>query len=140
MFVMVSEKRVMKKIIFFDGDGTLWYPKETKHKRNPVWIYKDKTIKYYNDFNKDLDDILSVISGYKKLIAKLDATKKFRSFLTYIDPLGKEDIFVNSVLIVTDNKVTTDQEGSDEKDFVEFRYDFRLQKQLVINICIEIEC
>lgn len=35
----------MKKIIFFDGDGTLWYPKKTKYSKHPVWIYKDKRIK-----------------------------------------------------------------------------------------------
>ena len=28
-----------KKIIFFDGDGTLWYPKSTKRTRKPHWIY-----------------------------------------------------------------------------------------------------
>lgn len=37
---------MMKKIIFFDGDGTLWYPKKTKYSRYPAWIYgeyrKDK--------------------------------------------------------------------------------------------------
>lgn len=29
-----------KKIIFFDGDGTLWYPKKTKRTIVPHWIYK----------------------------------------------------------------------------------------------------
>ena len=28
-----------KKIIFFDGDGTLWYPKSTKYSKKPHWIY-----------------------------------------------------------------------------------------------------
>ncbi|OIO81730.1 hypothetical protein AUJ84_00390 [Candidatus Pacearchaeota archaeon CG1_02_32_132] len=31
-----------KKIVFFDGDGTIWYPKRTKWKEGPWWIYKDK--------------------------------------------------------------------------------------------------
>jgi len=31
---------VKKKIIFFDGDGTLWYPKKTKHQEKPHWVYK----------------------------------------------------------------------------------------------------
>ena len=35
----------MKKIIFFDGDGTLWYPKKTKYSKHPVWIYRDRRIK-----------------------------------------------------------------------------------------------
>ena len=33
-----------KKIIFFDGDGTIWYPKKTKRKKAPHWIYLDKKI------------------------------------------------------------------------------------------------
>ena len=36
----------MKKIIFFDADGTLWYPKSTKYRKHPVWIWnKYKNIK-----------------------------------------------------------------------------------------------
>jgi len=31
----------MKKIIFFDGDGTLWYPKLTKYEKKPDWIYEN---------------------------------------------------------------------------------------------------
>jgi len=34
-----------KKIIFFDGDGTLWFPKKTKHTIKPHWVYKDSSIK-----------------------------------------------------------------------------------------------
>lgn len=34
-----------KKIIFFDGDGTLWYPIKTKRKEAPHWIYLDKQMK-----------------------------------------------------------------------------------------------
>jgi len=33
-----------KKIIFFDGDGTIWYPKSTKREKAPHWIYSDKKI------------------------------------------------------------------------------------------------
>jgi putative hydrolase of the HAD superfamily len=29
-----------KKIIFLDGDGTLWYPKKTKRSEKPHWIYE----------------------------------------------------------------------------------------------------
>jgi len=32
-----------KKIIFFDGDGTLWYPKNTKRSKRPDWIYSKNT-------------------------------------------------------------------------------------------------
>lgn len=30
-----------KKIIFLDGDGTLWYPKATKRTQKPHWVYHD---------------------------------------------------------------------------------------------------
>lgn len=33
-----------KTIIFFDGDGTLWYPIKTKHTVKPHWLYADKSI------------------------------------------------------------------------------------------------
>lgn len=35
----------MKKIIFFDADGTLWYPKKTKFEEKPWWIYFDPETK-----------------------------------------------------------------------------------------------
>ncbi len=31
-----------KKILFFDGDGTMWYPKSTKRTKAPHWIYTDE--------------------------------------------------------------------------------------------------
>jgi magnesium-dependent phosphatase-1 len=37
-----------KKVIFFDADGTLWYPIKTKHTVKPHWLYKDKSIKNYH--------------------------------------------------------------------------------------------
>jgi len=30
-----------KTIIFFDGDGTLWYPRRTKWTKKPNWIYRE---------------------------------------------------------------------------------------------------
>lgn len=37
-----------KKIIFFDGDGTLWYPESTERRVKPWWIYSDTNIQ--NDY------------------------------------------------------------------------------------------
>jgi FMN phosphatase YigB (HAD superfamily) len=34
----------MKKVIFFDGDGTLWYPAKTKRTVRPHWVYHDPSI------------------------------------------------------------------------------------------------
>ncbi len=31
----------MIKIVFFDGCGTLWYPRQTGRDENPVWIYRN---------------------------------------------------------------------------------------------------
>ena len=53
-----------KKIIFFDADGTLWYPIKTKYKEQPHWIYKDKSIK---DYHTHLVLIPTVESTLKKL-------------------------------------------------------------------------
>jgi FMN phosphatase YigB (HAD superfamily) len=30
-----------KSIVFFDGDGTIWYPSRTKYKQRPDWVYLD---------------------------------------------------------------------------------------------------
>src|SRR5665213_1336683 len=35
-----------KKIIFFDADGTLWYPHATKRTSHPVWLYLDEQLKH----------------------------------------------------------------------------------------------
>src|SRR3989339_313606 len=57
-----------KKIIFFDGDGTLWYPKKTKFTQPPWWIYKEH--KEFHQHKKHLMIIPHVISTLKKLRAK----------------------------------------------------------------------
>lgn len=35
----------MIKVVFFDGDGTLWYPSRTKRTQKPHWVYTDASIK-----------------------------------------------------------------------------------------------
>jgi len=55
----------MKKIVFFDGDGTLWYPKSTKRTRKPHWIYYDPKIK------KVYLKYLSLTPGVVKTLMKL---------------------------------------------------------------------
>lgn len=34
-----------KKLIFLDGDGTLWYPSRTKRNQKPHWVYHDPETK-----------------------------------------------------------------------------------------------
>ncbi len=38
-----------KTIIFFDGDGTLWYPKKTKYTLHPIWLYSDRRVKNHSN-------------------------------------------------------------------------------------------
>jgi len=55
----------MKKIIFFDGDGTLWYPESTGHTIAPQWIYADKEIG--SNYLKHMVVIPPVLEILKKL-------------------------------------------------------------------------
>ncbi len=54
-----------KKIIFFDGDGTLWYPKATKHREKPHWVYR--TDGTPDDHCRQLMLIPTVLATLKKL-------------------------------------------------------------------------
>jgi len=58
-------KITKKKIIFFDGDGTIWYPKKTKHKEKPHWIYSLQ--KDYREHSKHLIMVPTALSTLKKL-------------------------------------------------------------------------
>ncbi|MEI8104007.1 MAG: HAD family hydrolase [Candidatus Moraniibacteriota bacterium] len=50
--------KMKKKIIFLDGDGTLWYPSSTKRTQKPHWIYHDPETK--DDFLRHLELIPNV--------------------------------------------------------------------------------
>lgn len=54
-----------KKIVFLDGDGTIWYPEKTKREVAPHWIYKDEEIG--ENFLQYLIIIPSVVETLKKL-------------------------------------------------------------------------
>ncbi|MEN7982167.1 MAG: HAD hydrolase-like protein [Nanoarchaeota archaeon] len=56
-----------KKIIFFDGDGTLWYPKKTKYTKHPVWLYRDKRFKNHTNHLIIIPSVLSTIRKLKKM-------------------------------------------------------------------------
>lgn len=55
----------MKKIIFFDGDGTLWYPKTTKRTVKPFWVYLDEETK------DNFLDHLEVVAEVKETLREL---------------------------------------------------------------------
>lgn len=60
-----------KEIIFFDGDGTLWYPKRTKRKFAPHWIYDDPEIG--EDYLNHMVLTPTILTTLKKL-KKLEVT------------------------------------------------------------------
>jgi FMN phosphatase YigB (HAD superfamily) len=57
----------MKKIIFFDADGSLWYPKKTKRNQHLVWLYKDKRYKRYEQYLELIPDTVSTLKKLKSL-------------------------------------------------------------------------
>ncbi len=57
-----------KSIIFFDGDGTLWYPRTTKRRTAPHWIYQDNACK--GNYLEHMILIPGTVSALKKLKAK----------------------------------------------------------------------
>jgi len=56
-----------KKIIFLDGDGTLWYPKSTKRTQKPHWVYHDPLTK------DDYLEHLELTPGTKETLQALHA-------------------------------------------------------------------
>jgi len=67
--------KLAKKIVFFDGDGTLWYPKKTKRTVAPHWIY-------------DNEDLTIPVSKYLPLLTLTpnakEALRKLKSRGVYI--------------------------------------------------------
>lgn len=57
--------KTKKEIIFFDGDGTLWYPQTTRYTKKPHWIYLQS--KKAGDHYKHLVMIPTVLSTLRKL-------------------------------------------------------------------------
>tara|TARA_Y100000034_G_scaffold44397_1_gene54452 strand:- start:1425 stop:1943 length:519 start_codon:yes stop_codon:yes gene_type:complete len=56
-----------KKIIFFDGDGTLWYPKKTRYLKHPVWLYKDRRFKKHTNHLIMTPTSVSTIKKLRKM-------------------------------------------------------------------------
>lgn len=56
-----------KKIIFFDGDGTLWYPKKTKYTKHPVWLYRDRRFKNHVNHLVMIPSVLSTLKKLKRM-------------------------------------------------------------------------
>lgn len=111
-----------KKIIFLDGDGTLWYPKTTKRTVKPHWVYIDPTTKdnYLEHitltpgtksalkelFSRGLYLVVISANPYSPEIARKEIKERLDYFglSKYIysynasegsDPLGKVDIMLD---------------------------------------------
>ena len=54
-----------KKILFFDADGTLWYPKKTKRNKNPIWIHIE--LKKIEKIRRGLTLVPGVIKTLRKI-------------------------------------------------------------------------
>lgn len=71
-----------KKIIFLDGDGTLWYPKKTKRTEKPHWIYD------HPDTKDNYLEHLELTPGVEKVISEL---KSMGMFLVVISANPREE-------------------------------------------------
>lgn len=71
-----------KKIIFLDGDGTLWYPKKTKRSQKPHWIYDHPETK------DNYLEHLELTPEVEKVLAQL---KKNGLFLVVISANPREE-------------------------------------------------
>ncbi len=57
-----------KRIVFFDGDGTLWYPKKTQHQEPPHWIYgENHTLDGYCEQLMIIPYVLAMLKKLKAL-------------------------------------------------------------------------
>lgn len=79
-----------KEIIFFDGDGTLWYPKKTKYREKPHWIYLSEESK--DNYCEHLTLIPTVLTTLKKL-KKLGVIVILLS--THPHPPKEADVVIN---------------------------------------------
>ncbi len=62
-----------KRIIFFDADGTLWYPKSTKYSKHPIWVWEthnQNVVKVREEFVL-IPGVLKILKKLKKLKIKL---------------------------------------------------------------------
>ena len=64
-----------KEIIFFDADGTLWYPRSTKRSNKPHWVYEK---------NKEPKDYLHLLTLTPSLVNILTKLKRRRIILVAI--------------------------------------------------------
>jgi phosphoglycolate phosphatase-like HAD superfamily hydrolase len=121
-----------KKVIFLDGDGTLWYPKKTKRTEKPHWIYEHPETK---------DNYLEHLELAPKIKETLEFLKSKNILLVVIsaNPRG-EEVAVNQIkdrlnyfdLAKYFDNVRSSR-GDDSKDkarvFLEELEKFNLQKE-----------
>jgi magnesium-dependent phosphatase-1 len=74
----------VKKIVFLDGDGTLWYPRLTKRKRPPHWIYSDPVT------SKDPNNHLTLTPSTLRVLKRLKGSGVKLAVLSIIPHPRKE--------------------------------------------------
>ncbi len=61
-----TQRKRTKRIVFFDGDGTLWYPKKTGYEEKPWWIYEHpKTKKNPNEHSALMPGVRATLKELK---------------------------------------------------------------------------
>lgn len=82
----------MKKVIFFDGDGTLWYPKTTKRTRKPHWVYLDESI---------ADPVGEfIITPHAKDVLETLGSKGIKRVLLSTSPLSEEEAIMQRIEVL----------------------------------------
>lgn len=80
----------MKKVIFFDGDGTLWYPKTTKRTKAPHWVYLGGAIDPYEQF---------VITPTTAETLEELGKRQMKRVLLSTSPLPEDEAIINRIKI-----------------------------------------
>jgi phosphoglycolate phosphatase-like HAD superfamily hydrolase len=98
--------KMKKKIVFLDGDGTLWYPKATKRMQKPHWIYHDPETK---------DNYLE----------HLELTPKTKETLEYLNKQGLLLVVLSANPYAEDVAIKEIKERLDHFRLMDFFYTYR---------------
>jgi HAD superfamily hydrolase (TIGR01662 family) len=72
-----------KKIIFLDGDGTIWYPTKTKRSEKPHWVYdhpdtKDNHLEHL-ELTPDVEKVIKELQNRGILLVVISANPREES-------------------------------------------------------------
>jgi FMN phosphatase YigB (HAD superfamily) len=82
----------MIKVVFFDGDGTLWYPSRTKRHQKPHWVYNDPGV-------KDPVKEFIVTPGTVETLEEL-GRRNIKRVLLSTSPLSTEEAIIHRIEVL----------------------------------------